>query len=184
MCRTRKTEVRPVAEYSNDDNGDGFYLGSVRAKTFGSAHQRDHWKGEEHFKNNGFFWENIQYRGFDLDEEISTFVHGVTSQLAVSDERLAEIITKQQEGDECGQLIKYCQEGWPTKDREFPKYPWQKVGLDLFKLDSNWYLLVTDYYSRFPFVFTLKSLHEKTIITHLDSLFSVHGTPEIVFSDN
>lgn len=56
--------------------------------------------------------------------------------------------------------------------------------MDLFYLEEKDYLLVTDYFSRFPEIALLSSLTATTIITHLKSFFARHGTPEVVFTDN
>ncbi|KMQ90707.1 hypothetical protein RF55_9508 [Lasius niger] len=68
----------------------------------------------------------------------------------------------------------------PLIPSEFPQRPWQKIGIDLFKLEWKWYLLATDYYSRYPEVVLLTSLRE--VIKHLKSIFARHGTPEEVYS--
>lgn len=72
----------------------------------------------------------------------------------------------------------------PLMPTPFPERPWQQVGMDLFYLAGKWYLLVTDYYSRFPEVAPLTSLSTTSVIDHLKSIFARHGTPETVFSDN
>ncbi|GLV46790.1 hypothetical protein CBL_20936, partial [Carabus blaptoides fortunei] len=46
---------------------------------------------------------------------------------------------------------------------EFPKRSWQKLGKDLFFLGNKWYLLVMDYYSRYPELAPLTSLKEEVI---------------------
>lgn len=65
----------------------------------------------------------------------------------------------------------------------FPDRPWQKIALDLFKTE-NWYLIVTDYYSRFFEIFKLKTMTESVIISKLKELFARYGIPELVRSDN
>lgn len=65
----------------------------------------------------------------------------------------------------------------------FPERAWQKIALDLFKL-NKWYLIVTDYFSRFFEIFALSSLTETAIISNLKQLFSRYGIPEVVRSDN
>ena len=67
---------------------------------------------------------------------------------------------------------------------DLPKYPWQVVGTDLFKLNKRNYLLVVDYFSRYPEVIQVTSTTSPTIISALKSVFSRHGIPEIVRSDN
>ena len=67
---------------------------------------------------------------------------------------------------------------------KLPDYPWQVVGTDLFELEGKQYLLTVDYFSRFPEVNELKTTTSATIIQNLKSLFSRHGIPETVRSDN
>ena len=53
-----------------------------------------------------------------------------------------------------------------------PSHPFEKIGADIFTLAKRDYLLVVDYFSKFPFV---SQLHDKTassVITSLKSLFS------------
>jgi len=58
------------------------------------------------------------------------------------------------------------------------------VGTDLFYHKGKPYLLVTDYYSRYPEIALLTNEQSKSTITHLKSIFARHGIPEMVFSDN
>lgn len=67
---------------------------------------------------------------------------------------------------------------------EFPERAWQKVACDLYKLNGIWYLIVTDYFSRFFEIFKLVSLTSSSVITKLKELFCRFGIPEIVRSDN
>ena len=67
---------------------------------------------------------------------------------------------------------------------ELPKYPWQVVGTDLFELNKSNYLLVVDYFSKYPKVLQLTSTTSASVISALKSVFSRHGIPEIVRSDN
>lgn len=49
--------------------------------------------------------------------------------------------------------------------------PWQKVGLDLLKYES-WFLIATDYYSRFPEVLPLNYLTEESAVEKCKVLFA------------
>ena len=60
----------------------------------------------------------------------------------------------------------------------------EKVGSDLFALKGANYFIVVDYFSRYPEVVQLKSTTSQSIITSLKSIFSRHGIPEILVSDN
>ncbi len=65
-----------------------------------------------------------------------------------------------------------------------PTYPWQKVGSDLFTLKGETHLLLVDYFSRYPEVIRLTTTTSQAIVTALKSIFSRHGIPETVLSDN
>ena len=88
-------------------------------------------------------------------------------------------------------LVKTCshctQESIPRKEplmpTALPEYPWQKVGSDMFTLNGANYVIVTDYFSRFPEVVKLTTTTSGSIISALKSIFSWFGIPEEV-SDN
>lgn len=72
----------------------------------------------------------------------------------------------------------------PLQPTEFPERPWQRVGMDLFFLNGQWWLIVVDYYSRYPELVRLSSLTGAAVVNHCKSLFARHGIPEVVVSDN
>ena len=72
----------------------------------------------------------------------------------------------------------------PMIASELPQYPWQKVGVDLFHLNGAEYLVLVDYFSRYPEVQKLTSTTSAAIIASLKPTFSRFGIPEIVTSDN
>ena len=45
-------------------------------------------------------------------------------------------------------------------------------------------MVVIDEYSRFPEVEILSSISAKTVISHLDTIFSRQGIPQVIKSDN
>ena len=63
---------------------------------------------------------------------------------------------------------------------QLPEYPWQIAGTDLFEIDGTHYLLIVDYFSRYPEVIQLTSTTSAAVIRTL----SRHGIPETVRSDN
>ena len=93
---------------------------------------------------------------------------------------------------EVKQYVENCQEcakesrqqKAPLIPTPLPDYPWQQIGTDLFELGGQHYLLVVDYFSRYPEVIKLTSTTSATVITILKLIFSRHGIPEIVRSDN
>ena len=78
------------------------------------------------------------------------------------------------------QMVKNCQvcakENRPGREplisTVLPKYPWQVIGTDLFELNKNSYLLVVDYFSRYPAVVKLTSTTSASIISVLKSIFT------------
>ena len=72
----------------------------------------------------------------------------------------------------------------PLIPSPLPHHPWEKVGADLFELNGATYLLVVDYFSRFPEVLKLTCTTSKSIISALKSIFSRHGIPAVLMSDN
>ena len=55
---------------------------------------------------------------------------------------------------------------------EMPQTRWEELGLDLFTLRNTHYLLVVDYFSQFPVVRKLQSLHSMNVIKHLKEIFT------------
>ena len=61
-----------------------------------------------------------------------------------------------------------------------PKYPWQVVATDLFELHGVHYLLIADYYSRYPEVSRLTTTTSAAVITAMKAVFARHGIPEVL----
>ena len=74
----------------------------------------------------------------------------------------------------------------PLTPTETPPRAWHTIGTDLFHLDGSHYLLVADYYSKYSFVRKLPQgqSNSRTIVTLLKQIFSEHGIPKVVRSDN
>jgi len=62
--------------------------------------------------------------------------------------------------------------------------PWSKLGVNIFKLQGQQYLVIVDYYSGFIEVDPLTHLTVKYVINHCKSQFSRHGIPDTLISDN
>ena len=45
----------------------------------------------------------------------------------------------------------------PLQPHEIPDGPWQKLGMDFFDLQGKCYILICDYFSKFPFMFSCKT---------------------------
>ena len=67
---------------------------------------------------------------------------------------------------------------------EVPSSAWMKVGTDLFTLINKDYVIVVDYYSKFFEISLIPDIESSTVVTHVKSIFSRHGIPKEVISDN
>ena len=77
-------------------------------------------------------------------------------------------------------LVKNCshctRESIPRKEplmrTALPAYPWQKVGSNMFTLNGANYVIVTDYFSRFPEVIKLTTTTSASIISTLKTVWN------------
>ena len=71
----------------------------------------------------------------------------------------------------------------PLQPHEISNGPWQKLGMDFFDFKGKCYILICDYFSKFPFMFSCKtswgSLKDRLI-----NLFANKGYPREIISDN
>ncbi|XP_023806890.1 uncharacterized protein K02A2.6-like isoform X1 [Oryzias latipes] len=72
----------------------------------------------------------------------------------------------------------------PLMPSQMPDRPWQRLGADLFTLDSKEYLLVVDYFSRFVEIAQLSYTRSMDVVVHLKSIFARHGIPQVLVTDN
>ena len=89
------------------------------------------------------------------------------------------------------QLCCACLVSTPESKREplstspLPKAPSSEVSMDFAELPNSEYLLIiTDDYSRYPMVETIKSTSANTVIPKVDKVFSEFGIPDVVKTDN
>ena len=74
----------------------------------------------------------------------------------------------------------------PLQMSDMPQGPWQKVHADFYgPLPSGEYLLVViDRYSRYPEVEIVRSTKASCVIPKFDKIFSTHGIPISMTTDN
>ena len=73
----------------------------------------------------------------------------------------------------------------PLCPTPFQECPWQEVGIDFFQCQSLDYLIAVDYYSRFIEIVAMnRSKRGSEVVRCLKSMFSRHGIPKRVRSDN
>ena len=72
----------------------------------------------------------------------------------------------------------------PLKPTVPPKFPWEKIGTDLFEFRGEHYLVSVCYRSKFPEVTKMESIRSGAVVQELKRQFGVHGIPAEVISDN
>ena len=72
----------------------------------------------------------------------------------------------------------------PLQAHEVPQEPWERIAMDYFYMNGRLYILICDYFSKFPFMFQVKTTSFANLKDHLEELFSVEGIPVEIMSDN
>ena len=86
----------------------------------------------------------------------------------------------------CGPCQTICrsQQKEPAIPMEIPNRSWQRLGVDIFFQGGKCYLLIADYYSKFPIIHSLPSVTSKDVISAVSSSISVFAIPDEIISDN
>ena len=71
----------------------------------------------------------------------------------------------------------------PLQSHPTPELPWHMVATDLFEIKNSKYLLLVDYYSRFPVLHKLGSITSKVLVQEMKAVFTELGVPNIIVSD-
>ena len=83
------------------------------------------------------------------------------------------------------QEVQRVQSREPLMPHEIPSPTWQIVETDLLDINRETYLHVSDYYSKFPFIYMIPSpVTSAAVIGKMKSLVSEQGVPQRVISDN
>ena len=76
------------------------------------------------------------------------------------------------------------QQPYPEIQHPVPERPWQKVASDLFLHGSQKYVLVVDYFSKFPVVRSIDAETSEEVSGKLSAIFCEMGVPEEIVTDN
>ena len=63
-------------------------------------------------------------------------------------------------------------------------YAWQNVGADIFTLNGKDYLIIVDYYSKYPEVSTIEYKSASHVVEKFKCVFARHAIPEVLIADN
>ena len=87
---------------------------------------------------------------------------------------------------ECPVCATYARKNqWePMISHTLPTRPWAKLGADLFEFGGKDYIIVVDYYSKFPELEKLTNKTANGVILALKAVMARHGIPDELVSDN
>ncbi len=75
----------------------------------------------------------------------------------------------------------------PLQPVQFPEGPWKKMGLDIvgpFETACRYAITLTDYHSKWPELAFASSATTEDVVKFLSTVFSHHGNPECIVTDN
>ena len=81
------------------------------------------------------------------------------------------------------QKFQSAQPKMPILQPDCPTHPWEQLGTDIFEFKGYKYLIVVDYYSRFPVVRLLHDTIAETVWTHFKTILAEHGLPSTIIAD-
>ena len=67
---------------------------------------------------------------------------------------------------------------------DIPNVPWNTVSSDLFTFEGRNFIIIADYFSKYPLVEQLDSMSSKTVAQKTMRIFSMFGIPNTMISDN
>ena len=152
------------------------------------------------FKNEIVYNYNVLIKGqqilvpLSLREEVKNLIHQGHLGIEYCKRRYRKSVFWPGINHEISNLVNNCEECLTYRNRQQketlieqvkPEGPWLKVATDLFTIYGKNYLMVFDYYSNY---FEISSLNDPIdspeVIRSLKRIFSRHGIPKVVFSDN
>jgi hypothetical protein len=72
----------------------------------------------------------------------------------------------------------------PLIPHETPDHPWSKIAADLFEIKGKDYLLICDYFSKYPIVTEMSSTSSEAVTEEMEKTVAMFGRPDIIISDN
>ena len=86
----------------------------------------------------------------------------------------------------CKMCIKHSksQRCEPLQSHPTPELPWHMVATDLFEIRNSKYLLLVDYYSRFPILCKLGSTTSRVLVQKMKAVLAELGVPSVIVLDS
>ena len=82
------------------------------------------------------------------------------------------------------QELANCNRNEPLIPHDTPMAPWKKLGTDLFEVDREHFVLICDYFSKYPIVTLLHATTSENVTEEIRKAVSLFGRPDEIVSDN
>ena len=82
------------------------------------------------------------------------------------------------------QELANCNKKEPLIPHDTPMAPWKKLGTDLFEVDGEHFVLICDYFSKYPIVTPLHATTSENVTEEIRKAVSLFGRPDEIVSDN
>ena len=82
------------------------------------------------------------------------------------------------------QELANCNRKEPLIPHDTPMAPWKKLGTDLFEVDGEHFVLICDYFSKYPIVTPLHATTSENVTEEIRKAVSLFGRPDEIVSDN
>ena len=82
------------------------------------------------------------------------------------------------------QELANCNRKEPLLPHDTPTAPWKKLGTDLFEVDGEHFVLICDYFSKYPIVTPLHATTSENVTEEIRKAVSLFGRPDEIVSDN
>ncbi|XP_039256273.2 uncharacterized protein LOC120332993 [Styela clava] len=71
----------------------------------------------------------------------------------------------------------------PMMKPDLPSRPWEKLGTDIFEFQGNKYLMIVDYFSRFPVVRKLQDMTAESVCEQFSNVLAEYGLCSTILAD-
>lgn len=129
----------------------------------------------------------------DLIQEMLNILHESHMGITRTTNRAKEVMYWRHMDDDIQNFISKCRicerfkpqnKKHSLKPHTIPTLPFQKIGIDFLDFQGRSYLVAIDYYSKWIELFHARDKTANSVMTILNKIFSIHGIPKIIISDN
>ena len=77
----------------------------------------------------------------------------------------------------------HAQPKMPIQQPDLPTRPWSKLGTDIFEYRGTHFLMIVDYYSRFPVIRQINNIRASTVVDKFTGVLLEYGIPDTIVAD-